>query len=427
MKHSITTWKTFGDKSLSLSNLRFLVLLLLFLSSCGSTIGRSTPASTPAVHISLSPSAVSATAPATPTTNATAEALAAVPFASALPAASPLTCANQSSDSGSFIQTDGIHFLANGTQVKLSGFTFYPALLDGASAWYSTQFPQYIDRVLNTAQQLGQNLIRTTDFWDKHYQDNIQRDHTIWHNIDYLVCAAAKRHIYVELDVSAFEWFLVSQHKNAYDANNWTAYLTAVGKRYGKQPDIAFYSILGEATPPKTVAAMQKLVAFYRSVTDTLYQADSGNHLISAGGFNHMEEETTQTQWWQQIYALPHNNIAAFKTYSQDDLNLLSTITDYAHQINRPALDEEFGMEQASGDGRYTGVAYYGIQTSRAQFFQQVYTLGAQNGVQGFVFWNLGCKMAKTSYDVNPQTSAVWKMIQTYAPTTPVQIEGKLC
>ena len=384
-----------------------LFLLLMVLSSCGSIGGSITPTNTPTAVVAPN-----------------------VRFPAALPATSPLVCANQSSanSSGQFVQTDGTHFLVHGAAVRLSGFTFYPALLGGASAWYNPQFPHYIDQVLNAAQQLGQNLIRTTDFWDVHYQDNPQHDRIIWQNVDYLVCAAAARHIYVELDVSAFEWFLTSQHYNRYDAGNWTAYLDAVGKHYSKQPDIAFYSLLGEVMPPKTVADMQPIITFYRELTDTLYQADSGNHLISTGGFNHMEEETAQTQWWQQIYALPHNNIVAFKTYSQDDLNLIPAIADYAHQIGKPAIDEEFGMQQSSGDGTYTGVPYDGIQTSRAQFFQNVYTIGEQNGVQGFVFWNLGCKMDNGSYDVSPQTPAVWQVVQSFAPDAPAQANNNaLC
>jgi hypothetical protein len=412
--------KTFGNNSRTRHNgytalpLGMLfALLALLLTSCSGVAGPS-PRSTTGIH---SPSSAPTTVPtpaSTPGPVMTPE----VPFSSAFPSTAPLVCPNQghSSTAGQFIKTDGIHFLVAGAALKLAGFTFYPALLGGAAAWHSTQFPAYIDRVITTGAQAGQNLIRTTDFWDSHDQHNPRYGQTIWHNVDYLVCDAAAHSMYVELDVSAFEWFLTSQHANPYDTANWINYLEAIGDHYSNQPNIAFYSILGEPPIPTTVAAMQRLVSFYRDLTDTLYQADGGHHLISAGGFNHMGEETPQIPWWQQIYALPHNDVAAFKTYSQKDLNLIPTIASYAHQIGKPPLDEEFGMTQASGDGTYTGIAYEGIETSRADFYQNVYSIGNANGIQGFVFWNLGCQMNDTSYDVSPQTPAVWQVVQDFAP-----------
>ena len=305
-----------------------------------------------------------------------------------------------------------------GNPFKLYGYTFYPTSAGGASAWRHTSFTNYIDQILNTGALAGQNVLRPTDFWDTTYHDRRQDDITIWHNMDYLVCAAARRGIFLDLDVSAFQWFLVSQHHDKYDLANWKAFLDAVGKHYANQPDIAFYSIIGEPDPPKNVAAMNNLINFYRSITDKLHQADGGHHLIAAGGFNHMEEETAQTPWWQEIYSLPNNNVPAFKTYSQNDLQLIPTITAFTRQIGKPAFDEEFGMPQYVGDGTYSGQQYNDIQSSRAQFYNDVYTRGEENGVAGFVFWSLGCGSKPSDFDVSPNdTPAVWHVIQEHAPS----------
>jgi hypothetical protein len=164
---------------------------------------------------------------------------------------------------------------------------------------------------------------------------------------------------------------------------------------------------------------MNHLVDFYRTVTDELATADAGHHLITAGGFNHMEDESTKLPWWHTIYQLPHNDIVAFKTYSQNDIRLLPTITTFARSIAKPAIDEEFGLPQSMGDATYTGQTYNSITTGRAQFYQQVYSEGEKNAVAGFVFWNIGCGIKANQYEVNPDTTAVWSVIQAHAPRKP--------
>ena len=222
--------------------------------------------------------------------------------------------------------------------------------------------------------------------------------------------------MFVEMDISAFAHWLVSQHDDPYDAKNWQAFVDAVGRHYLHQSNIAFYSLLGEPTPPKTPDEMDRLVDFYRTVTNELAKADGGHHLITAGGFNHMEDENPKIPWWHTIYQLPHNDIIAFKTYSQNDIQLLPTIAAFAKSIHKPALDEEFGLPQNMGDITYTGQWYNNIEMARAEFYQEIYSLGDQNGLAGFIFWNMGCELKSTSYEVNPNTPAVWSTIQENTP-----------
>src|SRR5438874_641091 len=255
----------------------------------------------------------------------------------ASPPSTPLKCPNNSGNEqpNPFVSKQGTQLIYEGKPLKLYGSTFYPALVGGSSAWHSSKFTQYIDHILALEARGGQNLVRPTDFWDRHYHDRKQDDIAIWKNMDYLVCTARQHGIFVVMDVSAFKWFLISQGENPYDARNWTAFLDAVGKRYANQPSIAFYSISGEPSPPHSV-------------------------------------------------------------------------------------DEEFGMPQSMGDARYTGGVYNGIRTSRAQFFEDVYSLGEENGVYGFVFWDLGCELGDKSYQVGPKTPAVWHVIQEHAPYQPI-------
>lgn len=344
-----------------------------------------------------------------------------------VPSPSPPACSPAQAGNDTFVTKDGTGFLYHNAPVTFSGYTFYPAALGGASAWHTPAFTHYIDHIMDMGAHLGQNLVRPTDYWDQHTLD--QGSEYVWQNLDYLVCAAQQRGIFVILDLSAFAKYLAGQGRDVFDPANWQAFLTAAGKRYKDQPSIAFYSILGEPAPPKNAAAMQKLTDFYRSITDTLSAADEHHHLISAGGFNHMEEETPDLPWWQQIYALPHNDVLCFKTYSLDDLRLIPQIAAYGKSIGKPVFDEEFGLPQSIGDGTFAGGdGFNHIKTGRAEFYQNVYTVGAKAGVKGFVFWDLGCDLRSDSYQVNPGTPATWQIIKKYA-SGPVQAgsDATLC
>ena len=407
--------------------------LVLFVCACGSTATAngiheapmgSSSANTPAGNVSGGGSVATGTptntSTGTPgtvnTTNANVTPL-------NIPAiASPLQCpqSNGIIQPGTFVQSNGQHFTYANKVLQLNGFTFYPSIAGGTSAWRSSQFTQYVDHVIGLGLQAGQNVIRPTDFWDNSDPKQQVDDPTIWQNLDYVVCAAQQHGMFVVMDLSAFKWLLVSHGQDFSNTDFWRPFLVTVAAHYRNVPAIAFYSIVGEPQPPTTPAASQQLVEFYKTLTDTLYAADS-NHLISAGGFNHMENETPQTPWWHQIYALPHNDVASFKTYSQSDLNLMATIAQYGKSIHRPIFDEEFGMPQSLGDGSFAGGSgYNSITTSRAQFYANVYSTGQSLGVAGYVFWNLGCQVGSTSYEVSPLTPAVWQVVTQYAPASPV-------
>ena len=349
------------------------------------------------------------------------------PFAYAFPPVQPLQCPG--SGKPEFVAAHGTQLSYKGAALKLYGYTFYPAVVGGAAAWRRADFPHYIDHILEMGASSGQNMIRPTDFWDRHYQAGIQDNITIWKNLDYLVCAAQKRGIFVNMDVSAFAWFLLSKGHEEFDVANWSAFLDAVGAHYTLQPAIAFYSILGEPAVPTTFAQMNTLLDFYRTTTTVLRNADGGHHLITAGGFNHMEDESAALPWWRLIYSLPTNDLGAFKTYSQRDISFMGTIAAYAKTINKPILDEEFGMPQNIGDSLYSGSSYNDVETSRATFFDTVYKTGEALGVTGFIFWNMGCELKTDGYEINPNTPAVWQVIKKHAPLKPDTTinEAKLC
>ncbi len=320
---------------------------------------------------------------------------------------------------GSFLATDGRRFTCRSRPVPLSGFTMYPGIIGGAAAWHTTTFRSYIDAMLDLGARAGLNLVRPTDEWDSRTANQDWADPVVWQNLDYLVQAARARHMFVVMDLSAMRWVLVSQGRDPFDPEAWRPFIAFATARYAKEPGIAFYYIVGEPTAPRSPSDLDRLTTFYRSTLAMVHAGDP-NHLVTLGAFNHMEDETPALPWWQTLYALPGNDIVGFKTYSRHDLDLMPAIAAYARSIHKPLFDGEFGMPQGSGDGAaMPGVIYNGLATGRASFFADVYQAGAAGGVAAYVFWNLGCRLGASRYEVSPATPAVWSVITSHAPLAP--------
>ena len=294
--------------------------------------------------------------------------------------------------------------------MPLTGFTFYPAVLGGSKAWHDPSFPAYIDHILSMGVAAGQNLIRPTDQWDSHTPGQSADDPTVWANMDYLLTAARARGVFVVVDMSAFRWLLTSQGLDPSRTDLWTSFVSKVAARYRDNPAVAFYSIVGEPQPPATSAELQTLLDFYRATSEAVRGADP-NHLSTVGGFNHMEDHP-ELGWWQAIDGLATNDIVGVKTYSQHDLDLMPAIAAFGRSSGKPVVDEEFGMPQGFGDGAFAGgAAYNGLSTGRGPFFESVYSSGRALGFAGFIFWNMGCQIGSSSYEVSPATPAAWSVV----------------
>lgn len=98
----------------------------------------------------------------------------------------------------------------------------------------------------------------------------------------------------------------------------------------------------------------------------------------------------------------------------------MPTIAAYARAVHKPILEDEFGMPQGYGDGSFAGgSAYNGLSTGRAPFFNSVYRSGESLGYAAFIFWNMGCQVGKTSYEVSPLTPSVWSVVVAFGAVAP--------
>lgn len=329
------------------------------------------------------------------------------------------SCAQQGGSAGSVASCGGRSdpyvcardrtLVDRGQQLRLVGATLYPHVTIGGrtlrgDAWASpaAEFRTYIDHWLDVARQDGLNTIRPSDFLvgvrDWH-------DATTWRNLDYLVSAAGARHMFVIMDLTAYRNFLHQSRRFAYDVTAWTSFLDFVGSRYAPAPAIAYYAIATEIEPPNwgdpARATAQQYVSFFRAALARLHAADHGNHLVSTGGFNHLQAASGVP--WRALFGLPGADLAAVHVYSAEDRrSALPAVAAWATQQRKPLVIEEFGFQQGLGDA------------ARAAAFRNVYELGRRSDAAGMVFWNLGPELAAGSYDVGPDTPAVWATVAHY-------------
>ena len=237
---------------------------MLIVAACGGSAASPNPA-VPAIFAGRSPVAATATPTATPVPT---------PSPNLTPALAAAPCLAGSAE-GPFLSRSGTQITCAGHAVLLTGYTFYPALLGGSKAWHRPDFKTYIDHVLDMGAAAGQNLIRPTDQWDKHTAGQTADDPVVWANMDYLLQAARNRGMFVVIDLSAYRWLLMSHGSDPTKASAWNTFITGVAARYRDNPAVAFYSIAGEPTPPRTAAEMQTL-AGEKVQTETLAILPSG-------------------------------------------------------------------------------------------------------------------------------------------------------
>jgi hypothetical protein len=302
-----------------------------------------------------------------------------------------------------FMETDGSQFCFNGERVELFGATFYPywehdKTIYRSRAWLQLDFKEYVDYILDLAQDAHLNTLRVTNYLDisSSWDTSI-----IWKNMNYFISEAEKRHIWVILDLSTYrQWLIRHNVKAVYNAENWRNFVKFVTKRYKDAPNIAYYSITGEipATNTDGITATQ-YVQFFNTVLDLIHTGDAGNHLISVGGFLYLNFDSGIP--WRALYSLPYNDIVAIHLYSDGDRNItLPTVSEFAKLIGKPFLIEEFGFEQDITD------------IERAKAFAKTYELAESSQSAGALFWNLGPENASSSHDVNPSQTSVWETIQ---------------
>ncbi len=320
---------------------------------------------------------------------------------------------------GNFLKANGMNFTYKGQKVCLYGATIYISSGPGApgGSWTSTNFTSRMDWDLAMAQKAHLNFIRLTDYSSNSTPENP----IVWKNIDYFIAQAQQKGIFILMDLSSYANHLKNQHINPYDASQdsgWQQLITFLANRvntytnvtYKNTPNIAFYSVKGEVNPVGSSfpsSTTQGYLDFYKRTTNGIYAADGGHHLIEAGGLTHLNQSNSGIPW-QQIFGLPHVNIASIHVYSanrldpingSNDLNkTLPMVVTWAQQNNKPLDLQEYGLVNQLGDN------------ARASAMKTIQSSAINHGFQSIVYWNLGPETTSGyHYDVNPNYPLTWK------------------
>jgi len=302
-------------------------------------------------------------------------------------------------------------------QIKFTGYTFYPADDGGTPAWHQAGFSGYIDKTLANEAYLGANLVRPTDQFDNVTPGQQWDDATVWANMDHLVCAAAQRGTFVELDLSFMGHVLTSQGMDVTHAANWLPMIDAVAKHYAGWQSIAWVSFYGEPAYPTTSSQVTALSSFYATLLAEYHKYDPA-HALTPGGLTHTMYG--QQNWWQAVASVRYASIFAYKVYNLDDENYLPTIYGWTSTHGKALINEEFGMPQSQGDGTWSGQTFNGLKVDRADFYAWNYQQQNIGRTQASIFWNDSCLVGPTDYDVNPGAGpATIGVIRANAAVTP--------
>ena len=286
-----------------------------------------------------------------------------------------------------------------GRHVEFTGYTFYPADDGGTPAWHQPGFTSYLDKTLANEAYLGANLVRPTDQFSSDTPGQKFGDPILWANMDHLVCQAAKRGTFIELDLSFIAHLLTSQGKNVMKAANWLPMIDAVAKHYAGWQSIAWVSFLGEPKYPVTLAKADSLGVFYADLLAAYHKYDP-YHALAPGGLSHTM--SGYPGWWQNVASAPYASIFAFKVYSVNDETYLHTIYNWTSAHGQALINEEFGMPQSQGDGTWSGKIFNGLKVDRADFYTWNYQRQQNGMTQASIFWNDSCLVGPTDFDVNP-------------------------
>lgn len=324
--------------------------------------------------------------------------------------------------SGNYLKANGTGFSYMGQRVCLYGVTIYAS--QGGTApnytWSDPQFTKRIDWDIQLAKQANLNILRPVDETNAATDDPYNP--IVWQNMDYLVQQASANGMFVLMDLSTFRNHLRSQGINPYDPAQypaWQQYINFVVSRYKNASNISNFKVAGEVNPPTSgtfpFTTSQGYIDFFNTTTTYIYQADGGNHLIVTGGLTHINKPSDGIPW-QQIFSLPHSDIAVIHVYQSNRLDPINTSNDlhiavpavaqWAQQNSKPYEIEEYGFVQQVGD------------QARAADMQIIQQTAIQDGYQGLIQWNLGPKITGgMDFDVDQQTPLAWQQLGNGALT----------
>jgi hypothetical protein len=243
-----------------------------------------------------------------------------------------------------------------------------------------------------------------------------------WTIVDQYLASAAAAGDHTLLDFATFR--NLAWNNCLGPSYDWGSFLSWVGNRvntvngrvYNQDPSLAMVALAAEENPPGsytltanngepcTIAySTSELTAFF---TRTLSEARQAfpKQISETGGFLHLDYDSGVN--WQSIMGDPDDQVCSLHVYSSGDTTIsVPNVASYCKSLGKPWIDEEFGFPQSNGDA------------ARSVEFQNQYSLSAQYGAAGTLFWNLGPQDAGETYDVNQNTPVTWSTVIANKPS----------
>lgn len=308
----------------------------------------------------------------------------------------------------SFVTIQNEKFYLDGSPWIPFGCTAYDS--DNADAPYNQA---HIDKVVNACLNGKFTTVRLTNFLrNEAGQDPYQE--TFWVGLDSMLDALKNINVKAILTFSDYSGILIGNGTNPFTAN-WTTFIafassrvnTVNGRVYSGDDTIWSVALRGEAyTTNFSGLTTTEITTFYQNMIPVV-KTNFPNHLISAGGFNHVPN-SNQNPDYQTIWALASVDYCSIHPYQASNKNPvlsdsdITSLTNTAISVGKPILLEEIGFLQSIGD------------KERANMLRVLHNKFVAAGGIGLIIWNIGTPLLPTAFSYYYTTTPfMWKMMQS--------------
>ncbi len=317
----------------------------------------------------------------------------------------------------------------DGTNLKVNGNKF---VIHGATTYGQLDRPEALVALARGAQL---NTLELVEFETSYRQTDSLMSEATWVRCDRLIAAARNAGLRIVLNFSSYGHTLAASGRKP-TTTDWNPYLTfamtrvntVTGVQYRNDPTIAKVQLYGEISAPNYSDPMrgttQETTQFFNRSLRQLRALDA-NHLISTGGFSHLNDPGSGIDW-QTIMSDPVNQVCDIEINSVPDRNIsVPMVAALAVKTQKPWYLAAFSSCQGQPHHK-DDANHYAKDVEMAAHVEDCYRLARVQGAAlpaptkqaaGATFWNLAATpAAPESCDIGPQYPLTFAKVKAWAP-----------